>query len=47
MYIFIGHGLSAVNYISDRIAVMYLGQIVEIGKSEDIFNNPSIHILKD
>lgn len=39
-YIFIGHGLGAVKYISDIIAVMYLGKIVEIGPAEDIFNNP-------
>ncbi len=36
-YLFIGHGLGAVNYISDRIAVMYLGKIVEIAKTKDIF----------
>ncbi|MFC4320333.1 ABC transporter ATP-binding protein [Litchfieldia salsa] len=39
-YLFIAHGLGAVKYISDRIAVMYLGKIVEIGKTEDIFKNP-------
>lgn len=39
-YLFIGHGLGAVKYISDRIAVMYLGKIVEIGTSEEIFHNP-------
>ena len=38
--IFIGHGLSAVRYVSDRIAVMYLGKIVEIGDSEDLFLHP-------
>lgn len=40
-YIFISHDLSVVEYISDRIAIMYLGRIVEIGKNEDIFVNPS------
>ena len=39
-YLFIAHGLGAVKYISDRIAVMYLGKIVEIGKTEDIFKKP-------
>lgn len=39
-YLFIAHGLGAVKYISDRIAVMYLGKIVEIGSSKEIFQNP-------
>jgi oligopeptide transport system ATP-binding protein len=39
-YLFIGHGLGAVKYISDRIAVMYLGSIVEIARTEEIFKNP-------
>lgn len=39
-YLFISHDLSVVRYISDRIAVMYLGRIVEMGKTEQIFNNP-------
>ena len=39
-YLFIGHGLGAVKYISDRIAVMYLGKIVEIGEAEEIFRHP-------
>ena len=39
-YLFIGHGLGAVKYISDRIAVMYLGKIVEIGTAEEIFGHP-------
>ena len=39
-YLFIAHGLGAVKYISDRIAVMYLGKIVELGSTEEIFRNP-------
>lgn len=38
--LFIGHGLNAVSYVSDRIAVMYLGKIVEIGKVEELLTNP-------
>lgn len=38
--LFIGHGLGAVHYVSDRIAVMYLGKIVEIGETADIFAHP-------
>jgi len=36
-YLFISHDLSVIKYISDRIGVMYLGNIVEIAKSEEIF----------
>jgi oligopeptide transport system ATP-binding protein len=39
-YLFIAHGLSMVRYISDRMAVMYLGQIVELGPSDDVYGNP-------
>ncbi|MBW7459978.1 ABC transporter ATP-binding protein, partial [Paenibacillus sepulcri] len=39
-YLFIGHGLGAVKYMSDRIAVMYLGKIVELAPTEMIFNAP-------
>jgi oligopeptide transport system ATP-binding protein len=38
-YIFISHDLSVVQHISDRIGVMYLGKLVEIGDSEQIFEN--------
>lgn len=38
--LFVGHGLGAVNYVSDRIAVMYLGKIVEMGEAKEIFHNP-------
>lgn len=39
-YLFIGHGLGAVKYISDRIAVMYLGKIVEVATAKEIFYTP-------
>lgn len=38
--LFIGHGLGSVHYVSDRIAVMYLGKIVETGKAQDVFGHP-------
>jgi oligopeptide transport system ATP-binding protein len=38
--LFIGHGLGAVHYVSDRIAVMYLGKIVEVASAEELFKNP-------
>ncbi|MEW9082490.1 ABC transporter ATP-binding protein [Caldanaerobacter subterraneus] len=40
-YILISHDLSVVNYMADKIAVMYLGKIVEYGPAEDVFKNPA------
>jgi len=39
-YILISHDLSVVNYLADKIAIMYLGKIVEFGDSQMIFDNP-------
>ena len=39
-YLFITHDLGVVRHIADRVAVMYLGEIVEIGNNEEIFSNP-------
>jgi oligopeptide transport system ATP-binding protein len=40
-YVFISHDLAVMQQVADRIAVMYLGKIVEIGASEEISSNPS------
>lgn len=38
--LFISHDLGVVEYISDRVAIMYLGRVVEMAKTEEVFNNP-------
>ena len=39
-YLFISHDLSVIKYISNRVAVMYLGKIIEMGSTEQIFSDP-------
>ncbi|MGO4548566.1 dipeptide ABC transporter ATP-binding protein [Paenibacillus sp. 2TAB23] len=45
-YLFIAHGLHVVRHISNRIGVMYLGQLVEIAGSEELFTHPAHHYTK-
>ena len=39
-YLFVSHDLTVIRYICDRVAVMYLGRIVEMGTTEDVFRSP-------
>jgi peptide/nickel transport system ATP-binding protein len=39
-YIFVAHNLAVVSYISDRVAVMYLGQVMELSEAETLYRNP-------
>lgn len=40
-YIFISHDLSVVRHVADRVTVMYLGRMIESGRTEDIYGNPA------
>jgi peptide/nickel transport system ATP-binding protein len=42
-YIFISHDLAVVRYIANRIGVMYLGKLVEVGPSDEVFTHPAHH----
>ncbi|MEC5386160.1 ABC transporter ATP-binding protein [Uliginosibacterium sp. H3] len=45
-YLFIGHGLNVVRHVSDRIGVMYLGKLVEVGPADEIFTQPAHHYTR-
>jgi peptide/nickel transport system ATP-binding protein len=39
-YLFVGHDLEVVRHVSDRVAVMYLGRVVELGPSDEVYTTP-------
>ncbi len=39
-YLFISHDLSVVEYVADRVAVMYVGRVVEVAETDDLYHNP-------
>ena len=39
-YLFIAHDLAVVRHVSDRVAIMYLGKIMELADADEIYNNP-------
>jgi peptide/nickel transport system ATP-binding protein len=45
--LFIGHGLHVVRHLSDRIGVMYLGRLVEVGPASEVFRRPAHHYTHD
>ena len=46
-YLFIAHDLSMVRYVSDDVGVMYLGQLVEVSESNEIYKTRCIPIRRD
>jgi len=45
-YVFVSHNLGVIRYVSDRVAVMRLGRVIELGPSETIFTNPQHEYTK-
>lgn len=45
-YLFISHDMAVVRYLSDAIAVMYLGKVVELGPAEEVYNSPRHHYTR-